>query len=281
MGSETKSDTKTTTQNLTPEQQQLVSASTPFYSQFAASSPTLPGAAGISPFDPLQTQGQGEVLSSTGQAKSTVDSANAQNQYFTSGALLDPDNPATQGAIRAAVRPISDNLRDVALPGIAADASTSGSGGISANFGGSRQGVAEGLAVRDATNKIGDVGASIANQARQSGLQATLAAIGQAPTIAASSTIPGTITSTVGDVRQQQAQNLLSADNSARSFQDWLPLLKAQMLTQGAGALPGGSATSVGTSNTSPNPFQMILGGASAAGGAAGGISKLLPFLML
>lgn len=281
MGGSSQADTKTTTQMLTPEQQQLVSQATGNWQQFATSNPTLPGSAGVAGFDPLQTEGQSQVLGSVGQAKGTVDSANAQNQYFTSGALLDPDNPSTQGAIRAAVRPLTDTYRDVTLPGIAADASTSGSGGVSANYGSSRQGVAEGLATRDLNNKVSDTSSAIANQARQSGLNATLQAIGQSPQIAASSTIPGTITSTVGDVRQQQAQNVLSADTAAQQFQQWLPLLKAQLLTQGAAGLPGGSVTATGTSNQDANPISQLIGGASAAGGLAGGISKLLPLLMV
>lgn len=279
MGGSSTSDTKTTTQQLTPEQQQLVSQATGNWQQFANSNPTLPGSSAIAGFDPLQTAGQEQVLGSVGQAKGTVDSANAQNQYFTSGALLDPDNPSTQGAIRAAVRPLTDTYRDVTLPGIAANASTSGSGGVSANYGSSRQGVAEGLATRDLNNKISDTSNAIANQARQSGLNATLAAIGQSPQIAASSTIPGTITSTVGDVRQGQAQNVLSADTAASQFQQWLPLLKAQLLTQGAAGLPGGSVTATGTSNQDANPISQLFGGAAAAGGLAGGLSKLLPLL--
>lgn len=280
MGGDSKQDSKTTTQVLTPEQQRLASLSAGFYDQFAGSNPTLPGRAGVAGFDPLQTAGQQQVLDSVGQAASTVGSANTGNQRFTGGEFLDPDNESTRGAISAAVRPLTDTYRDVTLPGIAADASTSGSGGISANFGGSRHGIAEGLATRDLNNKVGDVSATISNQARQAGLDATLRAIGQAPQIAASSTIPGGITSTVGDIRQNQTQTEMSADQQASQFQQWLPLLKAQLLGQGAAGLPGGSTQSTGTTETEANPFSMLIGGASAAGGLAGGLSKLLPLFM-
>lgn len=280
MGNDSKQDSKTTTQVLTPEQQRLASLSSGFYEQFAGSNPTLPGKAGVAGFDPLQTRGQEEVLASVPQAAGTVQSANVGNQRFTGGEFLDPDNPSTQGAIRAAVRPLTDTYRDVTLPGIAADASTSGSGGISANFGGSRHGIAEGLATRDLNNRIGDVSSTISNTARQAGLDATLRAIGQAPQIAASSTIPGGITSTVGDVRQNQTQTEMSADQQASQLAQWLPLLKAQFLGQGAAGLPGGSTQSVGTTETETSPFNMIVGGASAAGGLAGGLGKLLPLFM-
>lgn len=280
MGSTDNSQSQTTQQILTPEQQRLASQSAGFYDQFANSNPTLPGQAGVAQFDPNQIAGQNKVLGSVDQAQNTVDSAAGQNQQFTSGAYLDPDNPSTQGAIRAAVRPLTDTYRDVTLPGISADASTSGSGGVSANFGGSRQGIAEGLATRDLNNKIGDVSSTIANTARQTNLDATLKAIGQAPQIAASSTIPGGIQSTVGDVRQGQEQRNLDAQTAAQQLAQWLPLLKAQYLGAGAAGLPGGATQTVGSSTTEQNPVSQVIGGVSAAGGLAGGLGKLLPFLM-
>jgi hypothetical protein len=280
MGSDEKTDTKTTMQILTPEQQRLASLSAGFYDQFGGSNPTLPGAAGVAGFDPLQVQGQNEVLGAVPQAKATIDSANTQNQKLTGGDYLDPDNASTQGAIRAAVRPLTDTFRDITLPGIGADASTSGSGGISANFGGSRHGIAEGLAARDLNNKIGDVSSTISNTARQTNMDQMLKALGLAPSLAAGSTIPGGITSTVGDIRQNQAQTSLSAENAAKQFAEFLPLLKAQMLGAGASGLPGGGTTSTGTSSGSSNSVNQIIGGASAAGGLASGAAKLLPLLL-
>lgn len=280
MGNDSKQDSKTTTQILTPEQQRLAALSAQNYEQFAGSNPKLPGSAGVAGFDPLQTAGQEQVLGSVGQAAGTVNSANASNQRFTGGEFLDPDNASTQGAIRAAVRPLTDTYRDITLPGIAADASTSGSGGISANFGGSRHGVAEGLATRDLNTKIGDVSSTIADRARTTGLDNMLRAIGQAPATAAASTIPGGITSTVGDIRQNLRQTQMSADQQAQQFADWLPAIKAQLLGQGAAGLPGGSTQSIGTTETSANPFSQVIGGAAAAGGLAGGLSKLLPLFM-
>ena len=279
MGSGSQADSKTTTQQLTPEQQGLVNMAMPNYQQFAASNPTLPGSSGVAQFDPLQTQGQNEVLGGVGTAQNTVSNANSANQWLTSGAALDPTtNPALQSTINAATKPIFQNLNDTTLPALSADAST-GAGGISANVGGSREGIAQGIATRAANDSAGAVASGIANQGYNSGLNALLTATGQAPTTAASTTIPGTITSTVGDVRQQQNQANLSADNAAKQFADWLPLLKAQYLTQGASGTPGGSSTSTGTSNTDANPISQLIGGASAAGGLAGGLSKLLPLL--
>lgn len=280
MGSADNSQTQTTTQILTPEQQQLASLSAGNLVKFAGTNPTLPGAAGVAGFDPLQTSGQEKVLSGVGTAGDTVGGAASANQRFTGGEFLDPDNASTQGAIRAAVRPLTDTYRDVTLPGIAADASTSGSGGVSANFGGSRQGIAEGLATRDLNNKIGDVSATISDRARTDALSNMLKAVGLAPTTAAAQSIPGGMESTVGDVRQGQAQRVLDAKNAASQFQQFLPLMMGQWLGQGAASLPGGSTQSVGSSTTTTNPINQIIGGTAAAGSLASGLSNLLPLLM-
>ena len=277
-GGSTQSDQKTTTQVLTPEQQSLVNYALPEYQKFAASNPTLPGSSAIAPFDPLQLQGQQQVLDAEGQIGKTIGNANAADQLLTSGALLDPTtNPALKATINAATEPIFSNLNQTTLPQIAADAST-GAGGISANYGGSRQGIAEGLATQGAQRAAANAAAPIANAGYNSSLNALLSAIGQAPTTAAASTMPGTVTSTVGDVRQQQAQQGLSADAQASQLQQWLPYLKASLLTQGASGLPGGSTVSIGTSNKEPDTASKILGGASTAAGALGSI---LPFLMI
>lgn len=269
MGSESKADTKTTTQNLTPEQQSLVGLALPEYQKFAASDPTLPGGAGVSPFDPLQSAGQQQVLDAVPAVAKTVGMAADTNNRIAGGEFLDPgNNPVVQNAVKAATAPIYDQLHDTTLPGISAGAST-GAGGMSANFGGSRQGIAEGLASKGASEAAGRTGAGIVNTALGQGLSATNTAIGQAPATAASLTVPGTVTSTVGDVREQKAQQVLSADQQAKQFAQFLPMLKAQMLTGGAGSLPGGSTTAVGTGNTDANPISQIIGLTAALAGVA------------
>lgn len=280
MGGSSTGTANTTTQNLTPDQQNLVNLATPDYEQFAASNPTLPtGDQAVAPFNANQVAGQNQVLSATGQQAGTVGSAATQNQNITGGSLLDPgSNPYVQNAVKAAAEPIYDNLNQTTLPQIGANAST-GAGGISANFGGSRQGIAEGIASRGADEAAGQAGANIENQAYNTGVGATNTAIAQAPATAESLTVPGATTSTVGDVQQTQAQNVLNANNQASQLQQWLPLLKAQLLGQGAAGLPGGSTTSTGSSNTDANPVSQVIGGAAAAGGLAGGLSKLLPLL--
>jgi hypothetical protein len=205
-----------------------------------------------------------------------VGTAGNTNQYLSSGAFLDPgSNPYVQNAVKAATDPIFQNLSQSTIPGQQA----TGAGGSGVNFGGSREGIAEGLATQGAQRAAGQAGAGIMNTALGQGLNATLSAIGQAPTIAGAQAMPGATESTVGDVQQQQAQNVLNAQTAQQQFAQFLPLLKAQLLTQGAAGTPGGSTTATGQTTQEASPLSMILGGATAAGGLAGGLGKLLPFI--
>jgi len=202
----------------------------------------------------------------------TVGTAANTNQYLSSGAFLDPgSNSYVQNAVQAATAPIFQDLSQRTLPAQQA----AGAAGSGVNYGGSREGVQEGLDVQGAQRAAGQAGANIMNTALGQGLTATNQAIAQAPTTAGSLALPGATASTVGDVQQAQAQNLLNAQNQAAWFQSMLPLLKAQELTQGAAGLPGGSTTAVGQGTQDPGLFANLVGGASALGGLLGGVGKL------
>lgn len=281
MGGTSTGTSNTTTQTLTPDQQSLVDLATPDYQQFAAANQTAPTAdQSVAPFNANQIQGQNTVLGTTGTQTGVVSGAANANNLETSGSLLDPSsNPSLAAYQSSAVQPIYDNLNQTTLPQLSANTATSGSGGVSANVGGSREGIAQGIATEGANQAAGATEANIANSGYNAGLSALNAGVNSAPTTAAAQTIPGATQSTVGDVQQQQTQSVDNANVAADQFAQWLPLIKAQLLTQGASATPGGSTTSTGTGNTSANPVSQIIGGASAAGGLAGGLAKLLPLL--
>jgi hypothetical protein len=273
MGGGTNEQKATTTQQLTPEQQSLVGLATPQYQQFAASNPTLPtGNQAVAPFTPSQVAGQQQVLGAAGRMEPVVGTAANTNQYLSSGAFLDPgSNPYVQNAVRAATDPIYQDLRENTLP----NQQAAGASGSGVNFGGSREGIAEGKATQGAQRAAGQAGAGIMSTALGQGLAATGQAIAQAPATAGALAIPGATTEAVGTEQQGQQQNVLNANNAAAWFQQMLPLLKAQELTQGAAGLPGGSTTAVGSGTTDPGLFANLVGGASALGGLLGGVGKL------
>src|SRR6516162_9169251 len=278
MGQSSAQGQSQTTQQLTPEQTQLMQAATGNYMNFAGSNPTMPtGSQAVSPFTGAQTSGQNQVLQAAKSMAPVVGSAAGTNQYLSGGAFLDPgSNPYVQNAVSAATQPIFQDLSQRTLP----QQQATGAAGSGVNYGGSREGIQEGLDVQGAQRAAGQAGANIMNTALGQGLTATNQAIAQAPTTAGSLALPGATASTVGDVQQTQAQNVLNANNAAAWFQQMLPALKAQMLTQGAAGLPGGSTTAVGQGTTDPGLASLLIGGGAAAGGLAGGLGKLLPLFL-
>lgn len=93
---------------------------------------------------------------------------NINLQPFDPGA-----NKALDRAISGAIRPLEQQFRRTILPGIGAEATTTG------QYGGSRQGVAEGIAASDFLKQVGDISSQMQNQAYLENLQARTQTRGQ------------------------------------------------------------------------------------------------------
>lgn len=285
MGGNSQNPTQSTTYQLSPEQRQLMDLAIPGVRNFAASVPQRYQGSTIAGFDPLQTKGQGQVLEGAQtQGNLAQGGANAEN-FFTSGSIWDPaSNPNLKGAVDAAVRPIYQNLTENTLPAIRGEAITTG------NFGGSRQGIAEGLAARGASQAAGDTASKLVQNEYDTNINAQLKALGLLPTVQAAQTTEGTTTSGVGDVRQAMSQALLGQNVNNFNYDQLAPFLQSKEILSLLQGLPGGTTVSTGNTPTA-NPFTQALGGAAAGAslgsaimpgigtgvGAAGG--ALLPFL--
>ena len=216
--------------------------------------------------------GPGGIQQGGMQMQQVLNPAAATNAYLSGGAFLDPgSNPYVQNAVQAATAPIFQDLAQRTLPAQQATAAA----GAGANFGGSREGTQEAQDVLNAYRTAGQTGAGIMNTALGQGLQATGQAIGQAPGTAESLLAPGAAAEAVGGEQQTQLQNFINAQNQSQMFQQLLPLLKGQLMAQGAGALPGGGTTTTGTGTSSPSPLSTALGIGSTAGGLMSGIGAL------
>jgi hypothetical protein len=287
MGGDPTPATSTTTVN-NPQQQQLYGMAMPFLQQFANAPPSLPSGGTVAGFDPSQTAGQEGVLAAAAGPQTDLASQGAGTAGFLSGDVLKPSsNPALQQTIDAATQPIQQQLTSSTLPAIRSGAQGAG------QFGSSRQGIAEGIASRGASQAIGATSAGIANQGYQSGLDAMVKNLGLLPQTIQAQLAPSLATSGVGDVRQNMSQQLLSEKNLYEQYPQLLPLLMGQSLAGiGSGMSPQGSTT-VGTSSQ-PNSLMQGLGlgisglgalgqfgagvGSAGAGGASG-LMALLPFL--
>lgn len=238
-GSQT--STTNTVQKLSPEQQQLINLVIPTAEQFIQNPPELfPGSA-IQPFDPLQVQAQEDLLALAGPGGALPGLAGQAGSglEFLLGPVLFPEsNPALAAATEAAVRPLSQQFENVTLPGIRGEAITAG------GFGGSRQGIAEGLAAQGLTQATGDVTASIQANAFQQSLDAMVKALFAAPATAGLQFLPTAATEAVGAQRQQLEQTLLSEEAQRFISEQLIPFATAQDVAALAFGIPGGSVTS-------------------------------------
>lgn len=278
--------TQTTTHELSPEQRQLMQLAMPGVTQFAASVPKrYDGGSAIAPFDPNQVRGQEGALTSAGvQTDLARGGAGASSSWLSPAALDVNNNPTIQGSIDRATRPITEQLMNVALPGIRDSAERTG------NFGSSRQGIAEGLALGQASKAIGDASSNVVSKAYDTNVDAQLKALGLLPQTSATQTQGDLTTSGVGDIRQALSQAQLNEKVGNYNYDQLAPFLQSKEILSLLSGLPGGSTTTT-ASTPQANPLTSALGGAAAGAslGSAifpgvgtavgGGLGALLPFL--
>jgi hypothetical protein len=285
MGGQTQ-PTQSTTTKMSPEQQQLFNTAFPTIQQYAATVPQRYQGPTVASFAPEQTGGQEMALGSVPAINKLGTDAATSNAFYTNGNIWDPkSNPNLQGAIDAAVRPVYTNLTERALPAIRSGSIQTG------NFGGSRQGIAEGAAIRDAGTIAADTASKIAQQQYDTNVGAQQRATALTPTLQAAQTTGATTTSGVGDVRQAMDQARINASMNAFNFDQYAPFMNAKDILSIMQGIPG--ATTVSTGNVpQANTGMQALGGAAAGaslgtaimpgvGTAAGaGMGALLPFLL-
>jgi hypothetical protein len=138
----------------------------------------------------------------TGGASQVAGSAQNAYQYLTDPSkMLNPNNnPYLKASVEAALRPITANYTSTVLPGINNDAVMSGL------FGGSRQGVAQGLASQDYMHQLADTSAGMYSSAYNTGLGAMTNALGDTSMVQAAGQLPGQILGDVGGQEQAAGQ---------------------------------------------------------------------------
>lgn len=212
----------------------------------------------VAPFTPLQLQGQQETLDAAGTVRGLQPGILEALQF----GLQAPDvtrNPALAGMTEAALRPIQQRLLEQILPNIRGEALAAGS------LGGSRQGIAEGQAIRSFGNTAGDVMSRLINNIYTQGLTAQQRALSLSPGIMRSLYGPSQAVTGIGAQQQQQAQTDLDLP--------YLRLSRLQSLLSGA---PSGSTSTTVPGPRAPGVMQTALGGA-ALGASIGNIFRDTP----
>lgn len=259
---------QTTTTQLSPAQNSLLDISLQNLMKFANAGPVVPGKSFVAGFNPAQEMGQNMALGAAGAGgplQSLAASGLGASNFLTSGDVLHPEsNPALKAYMNAAAQPITDQLLEQQLPAVRSGAAGAG------QFGGTRQGIAEGLATGKASQAIGATTANIANQGYNAGLGAFTQGLNLLPQTMQAELFPSLVTSGVGDVRRGLEQAQLSEEAQRWNYQNLFPLLIGQQYANILAGLPGASTTTTAT-GPQPNPFMQMIG----AGGS------LLPLLTL
>lgn len=276
---------QTTTHDLSPQQSEILGLAMPGVRNFAATVPQRYQGTTIAPFDPLQTQGQNQVLGAAG-TQGTLATSGANANDFLLGNIWDPaSNPNLQGAIDAAIRPVTQRYQTVVKPGLRDE--FAGAGQV---FGGSRRNIAEAQGARDYLNTTSDTASKVVQGQYENNLNAYIKGLALLPQTQAAQLTPGLTTSGVGDVRQGMAQKLLGQDVANFNYDQLAPFLQSKELLALLQGIPGGSTTTT-ANNPGTNPVTGALGGAASGaalgsmvmpgiGTAAGaGIGALLSFL--
>lgn len=284
MTSQPQQQTTSTTYQLSPEQRQLMDLAMPGVTAFAAKTPERYQGTTIAGFDKDQIAGQNAALTGAGtQTQLGQAGASTTQQWLSPQALDVNNNPAVAGMMEANRRAVTDNLMQTALPGIRDSAERSG------NFGSSRQGIAEGLAIGKSNQALADANANTLNNAYNTNVESQLKALGLLPQTTNNVTTGAQTTSAVGDVRQALDQARLSENVSNFNYDQLAPYLQSKDIMSLLTGLPGG--TNVSTASVpQKNPLTGALGGAATGASlgsflgpigsaAGGGLGALLSFL--
>lgn len=284
MGSSPAPQTQSTTYQLSPEQRELMNLAMPGVTQFAASTPQRYQGSTIAGFNQNQTGGQQGALDAAHTQTALANAGAGASASWLNPNTLDVSNsPIVQNNIAAATRPINEQLMQVALPGIR-DAATS-----TGNFGSSRQGIAEGVAIGKAANATKDATTGVVNNAYNQAVEAQLKTLGLLPSTVGTLPQGALTTSAVGDTQQALDQARLSEVVGNFNFDNNANYLKSKDIMSLLTGLPGGTTTST-ASTPQKNPLTSALGGAAsgaslgsflgpAGSGIGAGLGALLGFL--
>jgi hypothetical protein len=216
-------------------------------------------------FDPYQTQAltQQAAYAGSDQLNNAVNGQFSALNYGLNSVYDPQSNPVLQDYVASATRPLTEAYQNTVGNAIAGNAVGAGS------FGGSRQGVAEGLASRAYQNAVGDVSTGIYNNAYNQGLdqQARMAAL--APQVMQAGLMPSQFLGDVGSQQQNQAQLGINEAMNRYNYNQDAPYNRASSYVSTLAGTPWGTSSATGPDPNASNPVIGALGGAGLGYGAA------------
>jgi len=198
-----------------------------------------------------QVSTQGLDLTSQYATGGAQNLTNQAQQAFGQALTADPtQSPYFQNAVSAATRPMVEQFTQNVIPQLRSGAVQGGT------FGGSRRGLAEGMAATNLGRQIGDVASQMGQQAYGQGLQARTQALGLAPQIQGLGFAPGQ--------ELQRAQAAQQGLQMGGLQQQWAPL---QQYMQSLGAEQGLGAGAIQNQWLPLQNYAGIIGGPAMTGG--------------
>lgn len=180
---------------------------------------------------------------------------NANNFNLRDGMFVD-SNPYLQSAIGAATRPLVEQFQGPggALSSIRQGAQAAG------GYGGSRQGIAEGIAAKALMGKVGDITSTMSSSAYDRGRDLQMQAIKNQGMLTMMSQLPGQTVGQIGtqlDASRQQQFNYDANKAQYESQAQWEPLQNLANLIYGGS---NGTTTSTGTGPEAPDNTMQTVG---------------------
>ena len=219
----------------------------------------------VARFDPATVRAQQNIEgTAVPQAQGLVDSLASTSQDILSGKFLDPNqDPTLQGSLDAIARPVNESLTEQFLPNIRSGAVANRS------VGGSRQGIAEGIAGRGASNAIADASASLLSTNRLAGMDQITKTLALGPGTANAQAIPASILDAVGRQRQGLEQANINENIDRHNFGETEEDRRLANFASIISGNFGSQSTSTGSGTRGPSQLEGALGGA-ATGAAVG-----------
>lgn len=257
--------TTSTTVNYSPEEAakraQVMDEATRIYNATGSTlaNSAYPGAK-VAGFSPETIVAQNLAVQNAAGAQDSIDQINQGVKYGMSGAMDVNNNQYLQQAIQAATRANNQNFSDAGgtLSQIRTGAENAG------QYGGSRQGIAEGLAASRLAQTNADVAATMSSAAYDKGQDTFAKTLMFAPQALEAGMTPVNWLSGVGAQKENYQQQLNDYDANAAMWKlnaPWTPLQNYASIVFG-GASPGTTSTSSQTQGS-----RSALGTAAQAAG--------------
>lgn len=173
------------------------------------------------------------------------------------------NNPYLAGAVNSAIRPMLDQYNETIMPGIRSGAVQTG------QYGGSRQGIAEGIASGKLTRNIGDVSNTMYSNAYQQGMDSLAKAMLFGPQMLQIGQAPANVLRGVAGERELSQQNQI---NDARRLFEYYQNQPYNKISQFLNPLQGAGFHSTSTTSNQAVPsydgsnWMGTLGGALTLG---------------